>query len=384
MKLVVVACLLALSAGTVFFSEEFGSGWESRWVQSSKPEFGKFELSAGKWFVDEVVDKGIRTPTNAKSYAISSKFPAFTNDGKTLVVQFTVKNEQNLDCGGGYIKILPEGFDQANFDGQTPYLIMFGPDQCGSDKKTHVILPYNGKNFINTKRIRNEPDNLTHQYTLIVNPDNTFKVLIDNQEVTSGSLEENFEMLPPKEINDPSAKKPDDWIDNPTVPDVNDFKPEGWDDIPEFVDDVEASKPDDWNDDDGEWKAPRKRNPEYKGEWRQKTIPNPDYKGPWVAPKIANPDYAADSELYKIGKAGGVGIEIWQVTPGSIFDNFFIGDNVEEASEFSKKTFAARKENEPAIKKAIDDEESAKYAQEHAHEEEDYGDYEDIEAREDL
>jgi calreticulin len=223
-------------------------------------------------------------------------------------------------------------------------------------------------------------------YTLILSSDNTFKVLIDNSEVTSGKIEEYFDILPPKEIDDPSAKKPEDWVDNPTVPDVNDVKPDGWDDVPEFVTDDSATKPEDWNDEtDGEWKAPRRRNPEFKGEWRQKTIPNPDYKGPWVAPKIANPDYKENNDLYKIGSAGGVGIEIWQVTAGSIFDNIWIGDSAEEAKEFAKKTFAERKEKEAEVKSKLDAEEAAKReAEREPEEDEDLSEYENIEGREDL
>jgi len=49
---------------------------------------------------------GIQTSEDAKFYGISAKFEnAFSNDGKDLVVQFTVKHEQNIDCGGGYLKV---------------------------------------------------------------------------------------------------------------------------------------------------------------------------------------------------------------------------------------------------------------------------------------
>ena len=41
-----------------------------------------------------------------------------------------------LDCGGGYIKLMPE---MEKFDGDTPYSIMFGPDICGSDKKVKFL-----------------------------------------------------------------------------------------------------------------------------------------------------------------------------------------------------------------------------------------------------
>ena len=385
MKVGVLVCLLVMACATVHFSEEFNSGWTSRWVQSSKQDFGKFEQSSGAWFVDEAVDQGIRTPTNARFYAISAKFPSFTNADKQLVVQFTVKHEQHLDCGGGYIKLLPEGFDQENFGGETPYLIMFGPDICGSEKKTHVLIPYKGKNFINNKRFRVESDNFTHLYTLVINSDNTFKVLIDNEEAHGGALEDFFDVLPAKEIGDPDSQKPSDWVDSPTIADVNDVKPADWDDVPELIQDASATRPEDWDDEkDGEWKAPKIGNPDYKGEWRQKTIPNPDYKGPWSAPRIPNPEYHSEPNLYNIGTAGGIGIEIWQVTSGSIFDNIFVGDSLEEARAFADRTFKDRKEKEPAVKKELDDIEAAKHPHDEGREFDD-GEYEDIEEhRQDL
>ena len=49
---------------------------------------------------------GIQTSIDARFYALSAKFPeSFSNEGKTLVVQFTVKHEQTIDCGGGYVKV---------------------------------------------------------------------------------------------------------------------------------------------------------------------------------------------------------------------------------------------------------------------------------------
>lgn len=48
---------------------------------------------------------GIQTSENAKFYARGASFDSFSNEGKTLVVQFTVKHEQKIDCGGGYLKV---------------------------------------------------------------------------------------------------------------------------------------------------------------------------------------------------------------------------------------------------------------------------------------
>lgn len=45
-----------------------------------------------------------------------------------------------------------------------------------------------------------------------------------------------------------------------------DEKPEGYDNIPEFIVDQDATKPDDWDEEeDGEWEAPKIKNPDYKG-----------------------------------------------------------------------------------------------------------------------
>jgi hypothetical protein len=70
--------------------------------------------------------KGLQTTQNSRFYAISARFKPFTNKGKTLVIQYTVKHQQKMDCGGGYIKILPADLDQKNLNGKSQYYIMFG------------------------------------------------------------------------------------------------------------------------------------------------------------------------------------------------------------------------------------------------------------------
>lgn len=63
------------------------------------------------------------------------------------------------------------------FGGETPYSIMFGPDICGfTTRKVHVIFTYKGKNHLIKKDIPAQTDELTHVYTLVVKPDNTYKV----------------------------------------------------------------------------------------------------------------------------------------------------------------------------------------------------------------
>ncbi len=65
---------------------------------------------------------GIQTTPDARFYQITSKFTPFSSKGKNLIVQYSVKHEQNIDCGGGYIKLLPADTNQENFGGDSQYL----------------------------------------------------------------------------------------------------------------------------------------------------------------------------------------------------------------------------------------------------------------------
>jgi calreticulin len=360
--------LFAVQAlATVFFSEDFSGDWESRWVKSKNKES---EGTAGTWKIAAPKygsEKGLQTATDARFYQISAKTPnKFSNKGKTLIVQYAA-NMNSIDCGGGYIKLHPTGLDQSNYNGDSTYNIMFGPDICGSStKRTHLIFTYKGKNHLIKKDIRAENDDFTHVYTLILNPDNTYQVNIDGKEASKGSLKEDWDMLPPKEINDPSASKPSDWVDARQIPDPEDKKPEGWDDIPREIKDPEAKMPDDWDESlDGQWEAPMISNPEYKGEWRARQIDNPAYKGEWVHPKIANPDYKDDDNLYLYEDNAAVGFELWQVKSGTTFSHILVTDDQAEADKIAKKTLDAQ-EAEKKQKDKQDEEDRKKREAEEA------------------
>lgn len=182
---------------------------------------------------------GIQTIEDYRFYAISAEFPEFNNKDKTLVFQFSAKREQKFGCAGAYMKLLGGEIDQKKFGGETPYRygiqllvtnpsflllglticctkhlcignssVMFGPDICGQNtKRVHAILSRNGKNHMNKKDVPCENDQLTHVYTLIIRPDATYSILIDNKEKESGSIYTDWAILPPKKIEDPEAKK---------------------------------------------------------------------------------------------------------------------------------------------------------------------------------
>jgi len=366
MKILLAFALLGAVLSEVFFEETFSDDkWEDRWVQSTAKgdDAGKFVLTAGKFYGDAEKDKGIQTSQDAKFYALSTEFKPFSNKDKPIVVQFTVKHEQNIDCGGGYAKLFDCSLDQANMHGDSPYHIMFGPDICGpGTKKVHVIFNYKDKNHLIKKDIRCKDDVFTHLYTLIVNPDGTYEVLIDNESAQKGSLTDDWDFLPPKKIKDPEVSKPDDWVDTAKIDDPEDVKPEDWE-KPEHIADPDASKPEDWDDEmDGEWEPPMIDNPEYKGEWKPRQIDNPDYKGPWVHPEIDNPEYNEDEAktIAKFDEVCKLGFDLWQVKSGTIFDNIIITDDPAAAKKHGEDFWAVTKDAEKAMKDEQDEEERKK------------------------
>jgi calnexin len=155
------------------------------------------------------------------------------------VVQYEVKFQNGLECGGAYMKLLTHdpSFDPSKLKDTTPYTIMFGPDKCGGNNKVHFIFrhknPKTGE--IEEKHLSSPPAAVTEKkttlYTLVVRPDQTFDILINNESVKKGSLLENFEppVNPPKEIDDPEDKKPEDWVDEAKIRDPDATKPDDWD-----------------------------------------------------------------------------------------------------------------------------------------------------------
>merc|ERR1712146_730089 len=165
-----------------------------------------------------------------------------------------------------------------------------------------------------------------------------YEVFFDQNSKASGKIEDGWD-FESAEIDDPEDKKPKDWVDDKEIDDPEDAKPDGWDHIPEQIRDPEASKPEDWDDeDDGEWEAPLIDNPEYKGEWAPKKIPNEKY----------------DADLVTWDDLTHVGFELWTVNSGSIFDNIYVGDSIDEANALADATWKTFKDKEKAAKEEFD------------------------------
>jgi calnexin len=397
------------------FLEQFTDDWESRWkpsnakkdtTNSDKEEEEEWAY-IGEWAVEEPYqfkgmegDKGLVIKNPAAHHAISAKFPKkIDNKGKTLVVQYEVKLQKGLECGGAYMKLLRDNkaLHQEEFSNATPYVIMFGPDKCGHTNKVHFI--FNHKNpktgEYEEKHLKTPPSakivKTTELYTLIVNPDNTFSIRMNGEEVKSGSLLEDFNpaVNPPAEIDDPKDTKPEDWVDQARIPDPEATKPEDWDEdapfeivdeeatIPEdwlvdeplSIPDPDAKKPEDWDDEEdgdwvpptvpnptctevsgcGAWEKPMIKNPAYKGKWIAPLIDNPEYKGTWAPRKIKNPDFFEDKTPANFEPMGAIGFEIWTMQPDILFDNIYIGHSVEEAEKLAKETFDLKYPVEKAL-----------------------------------
>lgn len=389
------------------FIEQFTEGWEKRW----KPSHAKKDMKdsaqegeewayVGEWAVEEPIkykgmagDKGLVVKNQAAHHAISAKFPKkVDNRGRTLVVQYEVKMQNGLECGGAYMKLLRDNkaLHQDEFSNTTPYVIMFGPDKCGHTNKVHFIINHkNPKTGAYEEKHMTSPPTAnivktTELYTLIIRPNNTYVIKQNREEVNSGSLFSDFwpEINPPAEIDDVNDKKPEGWVDKARIPDPKATKPEDWDeDAPfEIVDedatmpndwlekepliipDPESQKPEDWKDDeDGEWEPPNvpnpkcadvsgcgpwtkpmMKNPAYKGKWTAPYIDNPEYKGPWAPRKVKNPDHYEDKTPSNLEPMGAIGFEIWTMQSDILFNNIYIGHSVDDADKLAAETWAVK------------------------------------------
>ncbi|ODV96373.1 hypothetical protein PACTADRAFT_2666 [Pachysolen tannophilus NRRL Y-2460] len=391
-------------ASDSFYEDFQDDGSVERWLVSHAKKDDEFTY-VGKWAFEQSIvnpgfknDKGLVLKSQAAHHAIDVQLPeVFDNTDNTLVLQYEVKLQNGLNCGGAYIKLLSaEGFptskDGDEFNNETPYQIMFGPDKCGMTNKVHFIIrrknPVTG--VYEEKHLRTPPMSrivkTTSLYTLIIKPNNDFEIRINGEVAKAGNLLDEHlfspSFNPPTEIEDPDDIKPEDWdereqIPDPEqaekpedwdedapskIPDPNAVKPEDWDeDELAYIPDPDAEKPEDWDDEeDGEWIAPEIpnpkcqehgcgkwdppliKNPNYKGKWRQPLIPNPNYKGVWKPRTIPNPDYYEDVNASNLEAIAGLGFELWTLQEDILFDNIYLGHHIEEAEAIGNATFVPK------------------------------------------
>ncbi|OHT14885.1 Calreticulin family protein [Tritrichomonas foetus] len=338
-----------LTKSTVYLEERFEQGWENRWKKPTHVrkgvQLGRVRLSAGDFWGDEKIQRGMETMDSKKNYLLYTNLThRMDSRDKDLIIQYTVRLHYYVDCGGQYIKILGSSVDPTHFSNETDYLLMFGPDICGSTfRRTHFIIRHNGKQYETLHPINCFKDHLTHAYTLIIRKNNTIEVQIDGEVVDSGTLEDRFPIPPADEIPDPDDVKPADWDDDEFIVDPNDKKPANWVDD-EFIPDPDAFKPPSW-DDSIVWAPQMIRNPRYRGEWSPRIIKNPNYKGVWK-PKMIQKKVEVDPSFGHFSDIAYLGLEFFQNVPNTIFDNFLITDDEEYARKMLEEVFLSIRELE--------------------------------------
>eukprot|EP00940_MAST-03C_sp_MAST-3C-sp2_P003456 g3456.t1 len=390
----------APTEGTTVFYETFQEKGEANGLGAFvRSENEKYKNQVAK-IVDETDglegDRSMSFAAMARHYAVTAPFEASVDlsDG-TFVAQYEVRWPKTGDeCGGAYIKLYSENglpSDLAEVDGSTPYTIMFGPDKCGTTSKIHFILRH--KNPVTGEygehHLKSPPGFKssweTQTFAIVVRPDDTYAILVNNVVEKEGSLLEDLEppLNPEKMIEDPEDTKPEDWVDDAKIPNPFATKPDDWDEdapaqIPDpdatmpdgweeeeesFIPDPDASQPEDWDEEEdgeweapvvknpkcsvgcGTWKAPMMRNPAYKGKWSPPLMDNPDYKGPWKPRVIENPKYFSPLDNFVSNEDGkgfdeiaALGIEVWTMKSGTRFDNFLITNSESAARAFAEST----------------------------------------------
>lgn len=369
----------------ILFFEKFADHTvEEYWTPTSVANY------TGAWQIEETKLPQTLPHENAlvsksrNSYsAISTKFKnpiSILND--TFILQYEMRPQLAFTCSGAYIKLFSgKNFEPNDLSNETQYTIMFGPDRCSQSKKIHFIFNYfHPKRHIFQQKAMKQNrrtsfdlpiDIYNHLYTLIIRPNNTFSVLVDNVEVKNGSLFFDFEppLLEPREIDDINDKKPDDWVDVPYVVDTSVKKPEDWDDRETIPDPEKLQPPEGWlsneeemihsdpNDKNsplklnpkclsvgcGQYKPPQIPNPNFKGKWKPKLKANPAYKGEWKPRKIKNPYYFIDMHPHNFPAFTGIGFEIWHVNREISFQNILIANDEDAIIKWNNENFLPRK-----------------------------------------
>jgi calnexin len=382
------------ATGAALF-DDFQSGL-GKWTHSAVPIYsGRFAVGQGANPTFSG-DRGLIIPEKARHYAISAPVSGLENlVGSDFALSYEVKLNEGMTCGGAYLKLPTTGFPGGEaFDSNVKYSVMFGPDKCGGTDKVHFIFqsanPVTGEltehHLTNPPSVANTYDKKTHSYGLSVTADGAVKVTVDGDVKREGSLTKDFDppLQPEEMIDDETDKRPSDWVTKKQIPDETATRPPDFDEREE-IEDMDAEKPVDWQDTeplqvrsstavkpadwqddiDGEWTPPMVPNPICEkvgcGVWKRPTINNPAYTGRWSPPLIDNPLYIGEWKpkqipnpaYYPVDKPAllpivAVGLELWTMDQGVVFDNIFIGTNIPAADAFSVATFTAKKDKENA------------------------------------
>ncbi len=126
---------------------------------------------------------GLQTMTDKAYYYISSSFTPFSSIGKTLTVQYTLKTTRTISCSQSNLVV----------KAMDTYVFWFGPYTCGEVSIVAIGFTNNGLEYPFIHTI--DPGyvlNTAVAYKLVVPPNGTYSVYINNAVVASGSVANDF------------------------------------------------------------------------------------------------------------------------------------------------------------------------------------------------
>jgi hypothetical protein len=127
---------------------------------------------------------GVRTLVYDAYYHLHSNFTPFSNIGKTLTLQYKLEVDNEITCSQNFLTVYST-YPNSNF--------LFGPNTCKGASRIDVKFSNNGVAYQITKII--DPAYILRTavaYKLVVPPNGTYLVYINNTLVESGSLANDF------------------------------------------------------------------------------------------------------------------------------------------------------------------------------------------------
>lgn len=168
-------------------------------------------------------------------------------------------------------------------------------------------------------------DAFTHLYTLVLRPDLTYEVRVDGQAVESGSVEYDWQLASLRSVRRAAAAREQQ---------EGARQAQDWDQ--QFLDASTASKGAQGLD------GALLQKPPYQDGLKAEGIA-PDV---WLHQSPGQHGYWAQDDLTEFENIGAIGLDLWQVRSGSIFDNFLITDDEDYAQRFGQATWGETKDPE--------------------------------------
>lgn len=340
-------------------------------------------------------ERALVMKTPRKRYAFSRYLPEeVENSNKTLVIQFEYRFPRYMAHSSGLVNLYSRPFHPHNLTNYTMPTIVFGVDVVDSvaHMRFDVLFLSKHTRFFEKHSLKNPPevrmDGLNHLVTLVINPDDIFKIYFDTELVMKGDMFQEFdppfggyEFIPdPKDkkpddwdereyIQDEAAVKPDDWDDNakPVIKNPSSTPPEGWllDEEP-FIPDPNAKAPEDWDElifgpyvaptianpkcanapGCGKYEPGYINNPNYRGVWKRPIIKNPNYKGKWAPKMVRNKYHYKPKMPHWVPPIIGIGFEFYTQDGGLAFKNLLLKYGEEGLNVSLWENFRLRKKEQ--------------------------------------